>query len=88
MAIWVTFYYGIAAGMKDYKEHKNKEEAEKYFRETYRNYFSLDTGLGNLKPPCSYGYPHRKYYLMTKYKFNKCFEQNFKNEVENDDQRS
>lgn len=85
MAIWVTFYYGIAVGMKDYKEHKNKEEAEKYFRETYRNYFSLDTGLGNLKPPCSYGYPHRKYYLMTKYKFNKCFEQNFKNEVEDDD---
>lgn len=73
MAVWVTFYYGIMEGIRDYKEHKNKEDAEKYFRATYRNYFSLNTGLGNFKPPYSYGYPHRKYYVMTKYKFNKNF---------------
>ena len=48
MAVWVTFYYGLMEGLRDYKEHKNKEEAEKYFRATYRNYFSLDTGLRNL----------------------------------------
>lgn len=48
------------------------------FDETYRNYFSLNTDLGNFKPPYSYGYPHRKYYVMTKYKFDKNFGQNFK----------
>lgn len=85
MAVWVTFYYGIAAGLRDYKEHKNKDEAEKYFRATYRNYFSLNTGIKNLKPPCSYGYPHRKYYVMTKYKFNKMFGEDLKTgEVEHD----
>ena len=65
MAVWVTFYYGMMVGIRDYKEHKNKEEAEKYFRATYRNYFSLDTGLRGFKPPYSYGYPHRKYCLTT-----------------------
>ena len=85
MAVWVTFYYVIAAGLRDYKEHKNKDEAEKYFRATYRNYFSLNTGIKNLKPPCSYGYPHRKYYVMTKYKFNKMFGEDLKTgEVEHD----
>lgn len=85
MAKRVTFYYGIAAGLRDYKEHKNKDEAEKYFRATYRNYFSLNTGIKNLKPPCSYGYPHRKYYVMTKYKFNKMFGEDLKTgEVEHD----
>lgn len=73
MAKWVTFYYGMTEGLRDYKEHKNKEEAEKYFRATYRNYFSLDTGMRNINPPCSYGYPHRKYYCTTKYRFNKRF---------------
>lgn len=85
MAVWVTFYYGVMKGIRDYKEHKNKEEAEKHFMATYRNYFSLNTGIKNLKPPYSYGYPHRKYYLITKYKFNKRFGQNFKNEVEDED---
>lgn len=73
MAVRVTFYYGIMEGIRDYKEHKNKEDAERYFRETYRNYFSLNTGLNNFKLPYSYGYPHRKYYVMTKYRFNKNF---------------
>lgn len=73
MAIWVTFYYGIMEGIRDYKEHRNKEEAEKYYRENYKKYFSLNNGLGNFQPPYSYGYPHRKYYVMTKYKFNKNF---------------
>lgn len=73
MAKWVTFYYGMMEGLRDYKEHKNKEEAEKYFRATYRNYFSLDTGMRNINPPCSYGYPHRKYCCTTKYRFNKRF---------------
>ena len=73
MAVWVTFYYGMMEGLRDYKEHKNKEEAESYFRANYRKYFSIDTGIKNVKPPCSYGYPHRKYYCMTKYRFNKRF---------------
>lgn len=73
MAVWVTFYYGIMEGLRDYKEHKNKEEAEKYYRANYKKYFSLNTDLINFKLPYSYGYPHRKYYVMTKYKFNKMF---------------
>lgn len=84
MAVWVTFYYGMMEGIKDYKEHKNKEEAGSYFKANYSKYFQFDTGLRNIEPPCSYGYPHRKYYVMTKYKFDKRFGQKFKNEVEDE----
>jgi hypothetical protein len=73
MAKRVTFYYGMMEGLSDYKEHKNKEEAEAYFRANYNKYFQFDTGMKGIKPPCSYGYPHRKYYCMTKYRFNKRF---------------
>lgn len=73
MAKWVTFYYGVYQGLKDYKEHRNRESAEEYFLGNYNKYFSLNSELRNFKAPYSYGFPDRKFYVMTKYKFDKLF---------------
>lgn len=83
MAKWVTFYYGITDGICDYTEHKDRASAEMFFLKNYRRYFALNTDLKkNFKLPMSYGYPHRKFYGMTKHKFDKLFLNN--NEVENE----
>ena len=73
MAKWVTFYYGITDGVRDLVEHKDKASAEEYFIKNHRKYFSNNTELKNIKLPMSYGYPHRKFYVMTKYKYEKYF---------------
>lgn len=74
MAKWVTFYYGIIdGGLRDLVEHKDKASAEKYFIQNYKKYFALSGNLKNFKLPMSYGYPHRKFYVMTKHKYEKYF---------------
>lgn len=76
MAKWVTFYYDILnSQIKDYEEHKNRQEAEEYYLNNYRRYFALNRELKkNFKLPFFYGYPTRKYCGMTKYKFDKMFQ--------------
>lgn len=74
MAKWVTFYYGITdGGVRDLVEHNDKASAEEYFIKNYRKYFTLNGDLKKIKLPMSYGYPHRKFYVMTKYKYEKYF---------------
>lgn len=76
MAKWVTFYYDILnSQIKDYKEHKNRQEAEEHYLKNYRKYFELNRQIKkNFKLPFVYGYPTRKYCGMTKYKFDKMFQ--------------
>lgn len=75
MAKWVTFYYDVLNNqISDYKEHKNRQEAETYYLANYRRYFALNRQLSkNFKLPFTYGYATRKYCGMTKYKFDKLF---------------
>lgn len=71
---WVTFYWSINNGISDLTEHKNKEIAKQYFLTNCNKYFSINTNLTNkFKTPMSYGYQHRKFYIMTKYMFEKYF---------------
>lgn len=88
MAKWVTFYWQISNVISDFKEHENKEEAETYFLSNYKNYFALNRNLKkNFKAPMTYGYAHRKFCVMTKNKFLKCFN-NSSNGVINEQKRS
>ena len=40
---WVTFYHDVMHGkvVVDYKEHKDKAAATKYFQQNYAKYFQL-----------------------------------------------
>lgn len=67
MAKWVTFYWSIMNGNVDLVEHKDKKTAREYFLDHYKKYFALDTGMKkDCKLPTSYGYSHRRFYVMTK----------------------
>lgn len=72
MARWVTCYWSIIGGVRDVVEHKTRDEATRYFRRNYRSYFEL-SGPFNVKLPCTYGYPHRKFMGISKRVFEKMF---------------
>lgn len=73
MAKWVTFYYSIVGGVQDVTEHKDKASAEEYFIQNHRKYFAVNSDLEKTKLPMSYGYPHRKFYVMTKNRYEKYY---------------
>ena len=69
---WVTFYWDMIIGMQDFKIHDSKEAAARYFRNNRKNYFEINTPT-KVKLPCSYGFPHRKFYAISKRMFDKKF---------------
>lgn len=74
MAKWVTFYWSIMNGNVDLVEHKDKKTAREYFLNHYKKYFALDTGMEkDCKLPTSYGYSHRRFYVMTKREYENFF---------------
>lgn len=67
MAKWVTFYWSIMNGNVDLVEHKDKKTAREYFLNHYKKYFALNIVMKkDCKLPTSYGYSHRRFYVMTK----------------------
>lgn len=76
MANWVTFYWSMMGGIEDVVEHRNKENAKEYFQKHCLDYFQKPPGFNKkqISLPYSFGFPHRKFYGMTKYKFQKLFE--------------
>lgn len=83
MAKWVTFYYNVLMSqIQDYKEHKNRKDAEEYYLANYKKYFELNKDIkDDFELPYVYGFPTRKFCGMTKYKFNKTFNMEVENEV-------
>lgn len=77
MAKWVTFYWSMIQGVQNLVEHKDQETAREYFLKHCFKYFDgfkkppdFDR---NFELPYSYGFPHRRFYGMTRYKFHKMF---------------
>lgn len=71
MSKWVTFYEDVIRNqIDDLHVHENKETAERYFKQTYKNYFELNTPI-TVKAPMSYGFPFRKYWILSKPSFEK-----------------
>ena len=70
---YVTFHWHIVYGISAYKEHKNKEEALKYFNQNAHRYFELGSKFKAKDLPASYGYSHRKFMGMSIRMFNKNF---------------
>ncbi|MBO6292687.1 MAG: hypothetical protein J6N51_10610 [Selenomonas sp.] len=60
---WVTFYHDVMHGkvVVDYKEHKDKAAATKYFQQNYAKYFQLAQKIKCELPMC-YGFAFRAYY--------------------------
>lgn len=69
---WVTFYWDMISGVQDFEMHDSKEAAARYFTNNRKNYFEINTPM-KVKLPCSYGFPHRKFYAMSKRMFDKKF---------------
>ena len=88
MSKWVTFYEDVIRNkIVDLQVHENKEEAERYFKRTYKNYFQINAKI-TVKAPMSYGFPFRRYLVISKPSFEKRYlegknlEETFKDEVE------
>lgn len=73
MAEWVTFHWSLMNGVSNLIIHKDKETATEYFKEHYRQYFEINQKQ-EVKLPMSYGYPHRRFYGISKHKFDKEFQ--------------
>ena len=71
---YVTFHWHIVGGISAYKEHKNKDEALKYFNENARKYFQCNPAFKKFSDlPASYGFFHRKFMAMSIRLFNKYY---------------
>ena len=70
---WVTFYLDhIQDRIIDYQEHADKSAAERYFRASYRRYFSIAPKTA-VRLPMSYGFPFRKFYGISIRQFHKYY---------------
>lgn len=69
---WVTFHWHIAQGVSSVEVHADKETAARFFRRNYGRFFQVREGF-RVKPPCSYGYAHRKYMVCSLVSFKRRF---------------
>ena len=72
MSKWVTFYTDIFGTVADLTVHNNKEDATKFFKNHYKDYFELAMPT-EVRLPMTYGYPHRKFVGISKPKFEKLY---------------
>lgn len=69
---WVTGYWSLVSGLSDVEVHDNKDAAARHFKRHYMDYFDFRVPF-KCKPPCTYGFFHRKYFCISMTSFNKNF---------------
>lgn len=71
---YATFYYDLLLELvADLKVHDDKEKALKHFNSESHKWFELSTKFKATRVPATYGYPMRKYYVISARAFKKMF---------------
>jgi len=72
---YVTFHYDLIRDhVSDLKVHEDKGKALKHFNSEIYKWFEINTKFKAAKTPATYGYPTRKYCVVSARTFKKMFD--------------